>query len=41
VKGKKSDEFAMGWSFFRNGRMDLGLTDGAESTVRSRGRIVQ
>jgi hypothetical protein len=31
VKEKKSDEFATGWSFFRNRRMNLGLTGGVES----------
>jgi hypothetical protein len=33
VKGKKSDDFVMGWSFFRNRRMDIGLTSGVKSTV--------
>jgi hypothetical protein len=33
VKGKKLDEFAMGWSFLRNRRMDLWLTGGFEWTV--------
>jgi hypothetical protein len=33
MKGKKLDEFATGWSFFRNRRMDLRLTGGIESTA--------
>jgi hypothetical protein len=33
MKGKNSDEFATGWSFIRNRRMDLGLTSGIESTA--------
>jgi hypothetical protein len=33
MKGKNSEEFATGWSFISNRRMDLGLTSGIESTA--------